>query len=89
LNSRDFTANSPSSKPYHKRTKQAFLSKKAWNIADYIPIEDEGNDRRARNLYAYAAAHYTAKKVLLYGRWEIQREGKKGPFGGIEEAIIP
>jgi hypothetical protein len=29
------------------------------------------------------------KKVFLCGRWEIQREAEKGPFGDIEEAIIP
>jgi hypothetical protein len=29
------------------------------------------------------------KKVFLCGRWEIEREGEKGPFGAIEEAIIP
>jgi hypothetical protein len=29
------------------------------------------------------------KKVFLCGRWEIEREGEKGPFGDIEEAIVP
>ena len=29
------------------------------------------------------------KKVFLCGRWEIDREGIKGPWGDIEEAIIP
>jgi hypothetical protein len=33
--------------------------------------------------------HNRGKKVFLCGRWEIQREGEKGPFGDIEEAIIP
>jgi hypothetical protein len=33
--------------------------------------------------------HDRGKKVFLCGRWEIQREGEKGPFGDIEEAIIP
>jgi hypothetical protein len=29
------------------------------------------------------------KKVYMCGRWEIEREGEKGPFGDIEEAVIP
>jgi hypothetical protein len=29
------------------------------------------------------------KHIYLLGRWEINREGGKGPFGAIEEAIIP
>jgi hypothetical protein len=29
------------------------------------------------------------KRVYLAGRWEIEREGKKGPFSAIEEAVIP
>jgi hypothetical protein len=29
------------------------------------------------------------KRVYLAGRWEIEREGEKGPFGAIEEAVIP
>jgi hypothetical protein len=29
------------------------------------------------------------KKVYMCGRWEIDREGIKGPWGDIEEAIIP
>jgi hypothetical protein len=29
------------------------------------------------------------KRVYLAGRWEISREGEKGPFGDIEEAVIP
>lgn len=33
--------------------------------------------------------HDRGKKVFLCGRWEIEREGEKGPFGDIEEAIIP
>jgi hypothetical protein len=33
--------------------------------------------------------HERGSKVYLCGRWEIQREGEKGPDGAIEEAIIP
>ena len=33
--------------------------------------------------------HERGKKVFMCGRWEIQREGEKGPDGAIEEAIIP
>jgi hypothetical protein len=33
--------------------------------------------------------HERGKHVYLCGRWEIQREGEKGPDGAIEEAIIP
>ncbi|MDR2418576.1 MAG: hypothetical protein LBD79_05935 [Treponema sp.] len=33
--------------------------------------------------------HERGEKVYMCGRWEIQREGEKGPWGDIEEAIIP
>jgi hypothetical protein len=33
--------------------------------------------------------HDRGKKVFLCGRWEIEREGVTGPFGDIEEAVIP
>jgi hypothetical protein len=33
--------------------------------------------------------HERGKRVYLCGAWEIEREGEKGPFGAIEEAIIP
>jgi hypothetical protein len=33
--------------------------------------------------------HERGNKVFLCGRWEILREAGKGPFGGIEEAVIP
>ncbi|MDR1030470.1 MAG: hypothetical protein LBL76_06310 [Treponema sp.] len=33
--------------------------------------------------------HERGKRVYLCGVWEIEREGEKGPFGAIEEAIIP
>jgi hypothetical protein len=29
------------------------------------------------------------KHVYMVGRWEIERGGEKGPFGAIEEAIVP
>jgi hypothetical protein len=29
------------------------------------------------------------KRVYLAGRWEIHREGGKGPFGAVVEAIVP
>jgi hypothetical protein len=33
--------------------------------------------------------HERGEKVFMCGRWEIQREGEKGPWGNIEEIIIP
>jgi hypothetical protein len=33
--------------------------------------------------------HERGGKVFMCGRWEIQREGEKGPWGDIEEVIIP
>jgi hypothetical protein len=33
--------------------------------------------------------HERGEKVFMCGRWEIQREGEKGPWGDIEEVIIP
>jgi hypothetical protein len=33
--------------------------------------------------------HERGKRVYLCGTWELEREGEKGPFGAIEEAIIP
>jgi hypothetical protein len=33
--------------------------------------------------------HERGKHIYMCGRWEISREGEKGPFGDIEDAIIP
>jgi hypothetical protein len=33
--------------------------------------------------------HERGEKVFMCGRWEIQREGEKGPWGDIEEVIVP
>ncbi|MDR1127098.1 MAG: hypothetical protein LBL06_03095, partial [Treponema sp.] len=33
--------------------------------------------------------HERGEKVFMCGRWEIQRKGEKGPWGAIEEVIIP
>jgi hypothetical protein len=33
--------------------------------------------------------HERGEKVFMCGRWEILREGEKGPWGDIEEAVIP
>jgi hypothetical protein len=33
--------------------------------------------------------HERGEKVFMCGRWEIHREGGKGPWGNIEEVIIP
>jgi hypothetical protein len=35
------------------------------------------------------AEYERGKRVYLCGRWEIQREGEKGPLGEIIEAVIP
>jgi hypothetical protein len=40
-------------------------------------------------LFIEFAEHERGKKVFLCGRWEISREGEKGPFGDIVEAVIP
>jgi hypothetical protein len=33
--------------------------------------------------------HQRGQRVYMCGAWEIEREGEKGPFGDIEEAVIP
>ncbi|MDR1131015.1 MAG: hypothetical protein LBL15_01170 [Oscillospiraceae bacterium] len=33
--------------------------------------------------------HERGQRVFLCARWEINRDGEKGPFGNIEEAFIP
>jgi hypothetical protein len=33
--------------------------------------------------------HQRGQRVYMCGAWEIEREGEKGPYGDIEEAIVP
>jgi hypothetical protein len=33
--------------------------------------------------------HQRGLRVYLCGAWEIEREGEKGPYGDIEEVVIP
>jgi hypothetical protein len=64
-----------------------------WAILDHVPsgVEELINSSFDTNppLTLEFAEHDRGKRVYLCGRWEINREGEKGPFGAIEEAIVP
>jgi hypothetical protein len=64
-----------------------------WAILDHPPtgIEElihSSFDTRAPLTLEFTE-HDRGKKIYLCGCWEINREGLKGPYGAIEEAIIP
>jgi hypothetical protein len=64
-----------------------------WAILDHVPtgIEELINSSFDTNqpLTLVFTEQDRGKHVYMVGRWEIEREGEKGPFGAIEEAIIP
>jgi hypothetical protein len=64
-----------------------------WAILDHVPtgIEELVNSSFDTNppLTLMFSEQDRGKRVYLCGSWEINREGEKGPFGAIEEAIIP
>jgi hypothetical protein len=64
-----------------------------WAILDHVPtgIEELINSSFDTNppLTLVFSEQDRGKRVYLCGCWEIEREGEKGPFGAIEEAIIP
>jgi hypothetical protein len=64
-----------------------------WAILDHPPADVKDLTRSAFDtnppLTLEFEEHERGKKVYLCGRWEILREGEKGPDGAIEEAIIP
>jgi hypothetical protein len=64
-----------------------------WAILDHPPVDLKELIHSAFDtnppLTLEFEEHERGKKVYLCGRWEIQREGEKGPEGAIEEAIIP
>jgi hypothetical protein len=64
-----------------------------WGILDHFPADLEeltksAFDTKPPCLLSFAE-HERGQKVYMCGRWEIMREGEKGPFGEIIEAVIP
>jgi hypothetical protein len=64
-----------------------------WAILDHPPASISELVRSAFDtrspLTLEFEEHERGKRVYMCGRWEIQREGEKGPWGDIVEAIIP
>jgi hypothetical protein len=64
-----------------------------WAILDHADpdIKDLTNSSFDTNspLILEFEEHQRGLRVYLCGAWEIEREGEKGPFGDIEEAVIP
>jgi hypothetical protein len=64
-----------------------------WAVLDHVPtdISELVNSSFDTNppLTLVFEKHDRGKRIYLCGCWEIEREGEKGPFGAIEEAIIP
>jgi hypothetical protein len=56
--------------------------------ADIAQLTNSSFDTKAPLDLEFSEAD-RGKKVFMCGRWEIDREGIKGPWGDIEEAIIP
>jgi hypothetical protein len=64
-----------------------------WEILDHPPtslkeLTHSSFDTRSPLVLDFDEAD-RGKHVYMAGCWEIEREGEKGPFGAIEEVIIP
>jgi hypothetical protein len=64
-----------------------------WAILDHAPADREeivhsAFDTRSP-LTLQFDEHDRGKRLYLYGQWEIEREGEKGPPGVIVDAVIP
>jgi hypothetical protein len=64
-----------------------------WGMLDDFPKDIEELTKSAFDTKAPCvlsfSEHERGKRVYLCGRWEILREGEKGSFGEIIEAVIP
>jgi hypothetical protein len=64
-----------------------------WAILDHTPLNEEELIHSSYDTSAPLILDFhendRGKHIYLVGRWEIRREGGKGPFGAIVEAIIP
>ncbi|MDR2632727.1 MAG: hypothetical protein LBC51_03775 [Treponema sp.] len=65
-----------------------------WALLEHFPSDIEGELTQsafdtASPCVLRFAEHERGKRVYMCGRWEIQREGEKGSFGEITEAVIP
>jgi hypothetical protein len=64
-----------------------------WAILDHFPADineltQSAFDTASPCVLAFAE-HERGRRVYMCGRWEIQREGEKGSFGEIIEAVVP
>jgi hypothetical protein len=64
-----------------------------WGMLDHFPKDIEeltqsAFDTKAPCILSFVE-HERGQRVYLCGRWEILREGEKGSFGEIIEAVIP
>jgi hypothetical protein len=64
-----------------------------WAILDHPPVDLSELVHSAFStrspLVLEFEEHERGKRIYMVGRWEIIRDGEKGPFGAIVEAIIP
>jgi hypothetical protein len=64
-----------------------------WAILDHFPADISELTQSAFDTSSPCtlkfAEHERGLRVYMCGRWEIQREGEKGSFGEIAEAVIP
>jgi hypothetical protein len=64
-----------------------------WAILDHPPVDltelVHSSFSTRSPLVLEFAEHERGKRVYMVGRWEIIRNGEKGPFGAIIEVIIP
>jgi hypothetical protein len=64
-----------------------------WAILDHLPADTEELTNSAFDTNSPCilkfAEHERGGRVFMCGRWEISREGEKGSFGEISEAVIP
>jgi hypothetical protein len=64
-----------------------------WAVLDHFPADISELTQSAFDTASPCvlkfAEHERGLRVYMCGRWEIQREGEKGSFGEIVEAVIP
>jgi hypothetical protein len=64
-----------------------------WAVLDHFPADISELTQSAFDTASPCtlkfAEHERGLRVYMCGRWEIQREGEKGSFGEIAEAVIP
>jgi hypothetical protein len=64
-----------------------------WAVLDHYPASDKELINSSFDTKQPLTLEFDegdrGKHIYLCGRWEINREGEKGPFGAIDEAVIP